>query len=100
MLSLILFGTLLTEHVKPSWLARRNRRSGVLLSALNALLALTGYILYYAGGELLRVVASYAHLALGLLLPVLLTLHIFFGRRNRPAREDTMHPGEEDESLG
>ena len=100
MLALILFGSLLTLHVKPAWLARRNRRSGGLLFALNTLLALTGYALYYAGGELLRSFASYTHLALGLTLPVLLILHIVLGRRNRPADEDAMLPGEEDESVG
>jgi hypothetical protein len=100
MLSLILLGTLLTVHVKSAWLARRNRCSGALLLALNTLLALTGYLLYYAGGELMRKITSYTHLALGLILPLLLFLHIVFGRRNRPVREDAMLPGEEDESLG
>ncbi|MBI3885707.1 MAG: hypothetical protein HY302_08280 [Opitutae bacterium] len=101
MLTLLLLGSLLTLHVKRAWLARRNRRSGTLLLALNALLAATGYALYYAGGESLRAFASRAHLALGLGLPVLLALHIAFGRRTRPGSiDDDLRATPEDESIG
>lgn len=101
MLSLLLLGSLLTQHVRRAWLARRNRRSGTVLLVLNALLALTGYALYYSGGESLRAMASNAHLALGLALPGLLALHIAFGRRTRPGGgDDDLHPDGEDESIG
>jgi hypothetical protein len=100
MLTLILLGSLLPLHVKRAWLARRNRRSGGLLLALNALLALTGYALYYAGSESLRALASYSHLTLGLALPVLLVLHLRFGRRSRPGSNEDLQPDGEDESVG
>lgn len=99
-LTLILLGSLLTQHVRRAWLARRNRRSGTLLLAFNALLALTGYALYYAGGESLRALASNAHFALGLALPVMLVLHIAFGRRSRSGADDDLRPDQEDESTG
>ena len=100
MLSLVLLGTLLAQHVRRAWLAHRNRRSGTLLLALNALLALTGYALYYSGGESLRAFASNAHLALGLALPVILILHIAFGRRTRAGLDEDLRPEPEDESVG
>lgn len=100
MITLILIGTLLTTHIKRAWQARRNRRSGGLLLALNVLLSLTGYMLYYTGGESFRTLASNSHLALGFALPVLLTLHIVFGSSTRPELEDELRAGEEDESVG
>ena len=100
MLTLVLLGSLLPLHVKRAWLVRRNRPSGTVLVALNALLALTGYALYYAGGETIRALASNAHLALGLALPVLLLLHIAFGRRTRTGIDDDLGPDDEDESTG
>lgn len=100
MVTLVLLGSLLAHHVRHAWLAHRNRRSGGLLLTLNGLLALTGYALYYAGGETLRAFASAAHLTLGLALPVLLLLHIVCGRRTRPGNDDELRPTDEDESIG
>ncbi len=98
--TLVLLGSLLTHHVRRAWLAGRNRRSGGLLLAFNGLLALTGYALYYAGSESLRATAGNTHLALGLALPLLLILHMAFGRRTRPNAEDELRPTDEDESIG
>lgn len=100
MLTLVLLGSLLAQHVRRAWLAHRNRHSGGLLLALNGLLALTGYALYYAGSETLRAFVSAAHLMLGLALPVLLLLHIVCGRRTRPGNDDELRPTDEDESIG
>lgn len=100
MVTLVLLGSLLTLHVRRAWLAGRNRRSGTLLLALNAVLALSGYALYYSGGETLRALASNVHLALGLALPVLLVAHIALGRRTRPGLDDDLAPDGEDESVG
>ena len=100
MLTLVLLGSLFTLHVKRAWLAGRNRRSGGLLFALHAFLALTGYALYYAGSEALRAFASNSHLALGLALPVLLILHLVLGRRTRSVGDDDLRPDDEDESIG
>src|SRR6516165_12761889 len=49
------------------------------------ILSVTGYGLYYAGGESLRAWTSWIHLAVGLALPLLLILHIWLGKRKRPA---------------
>jgi cation transport ATPase len=80
---LVLIGMLLSGHVRFAWRAGRNRANGsVFLSALAAL-TITGYGLYYAGGERLRAWTSWIHVAIGLALPILLLIHIFMGRRTR-----------------
>lgn len=93
--TLVLLGSVLPLHVKRAWLAGRNRRSGGLMLLLNALLALTGYALYYAGDESFRAAASSAHLFLGLALPLLLVAHILRGRRSRAVVDDAPSPEDE-----
>jgi hypothetical protein len=81
---LVLVGMLLNVHVRFAWRAGRNRINGsVFLSAL-AVLTISGYGLYYAGGERLRAWTSWIHLAVGLILPILLLIHILLGRKTRP----------------
>jgi hypothetical protein len=81
---LVLLGLLLPVHVRRAWLVARNRVSGSVMLALCLLLALTGWALYYAGGETIRTVASRVHVVLGLALPFLLLMHVALGRRSRP----------------
>jgi len=83
MLSLVIVGTLVPLHMKGGWRARLNRANGVMLVAVVGLLTVTGYGLYYAGGESLRMAASGTHTALGLALPFALVWHIARGRRAR-----------------
>jgi cytochrome bd-type quinol oxidase subunit 2 len=82
---LVLVGMLLTGHVRFAWRARRNRANGSIFLSAFAVLTITGYGLYYAGGESLRAWTSWIHLAFGLALPILLLIHIFQGRRTRPS---------------
>ncbi len=81
---LVLVGMLLTGHVRFAWRARRNRGNGSLFLGTFGILTVTGYGLYYAGGESLRACTSWIHLAVGLALPLLLILHIWLGKRTRP----------------
>jgi hypothetical protein len=46
-------------------------------------LAATGYLLYYAGGETARALASVAHWLPGLALPIAGGWHAVAGRRSR-----------------
>jgi magnesium-transporting ATPase (P-type) len=80
---LVLIGMLLTGHVRFAWRARRNRANGSIFLSAFAVLAATGYGLYYAGGESVRAWTSWIHLGLGLALPILLVMHIFLGKRTR-----------------
>ncbi len=80
---LVLIGMLLAGHVKFAWRARRNRANGSVFLSAFAVLTITGYGLYYAGGEKLRAWTSWIHLGIGLALPIFLLIHIFLGRRTR-----------------
>jgi len=84
---LVLVGMLLTGHVRFAWRVRRNRGNGSLFLGAFGILTITGYGLYYAGGENLRAWSSWIHLAIGLALPLLLVLDIWLGKRTRPAAE-------------
>lgn len=84
---LVLVGMLLTGHVRLAWRARRNRGNGSLFLGAFGILTVTGYGLYYAGGERLRAWTSWIHLGVGLALPLLLILHIWLGKRTRPAAQ-------------
>ena len=83
MLGLVFFGSLLSSHIRIAWAINRNRALGATLGGVVITLGLTGYGLYYLGGELSRLIASWLHLAFGIGLPVLLWLHIVRGRRLR-----------------
>ena len=89
---LVLVGMLLTGHVRFAWLARRNRGNGSLFLGTFGILTVTGYGLYYAGGESLRAWTSWIHLAVGLALRVLLLLHIWLGKRTRPTAHRQKRP--------
>src|SRR5262245_55756281 len=84
---LVLVGMLLNEHVRLAWRARRNRANGSVFLSAFAFLTVTGYGLYYAGGERLRAWTSWIHLLTGLTLPILLLIHVLLGRRTRPATQ-------------
>ena len=84
-LAMLGLGSLLAQHVRFGWNARRNRISGSLLGGFAAVIVLTGYALYYAGEDL-REWSKWIHLALGTLAFVVLPLHIWLGRRTRQRR--------------
>jgi hypothetical protein len=88
---LVLIGTLLTGHVKLAWRARRNRGNGALLLGVFGILTITGYGLYYAGGEELRTWTSWIHLSVGLSIPVLIVLHVALGKKTRPSATPRKH---------
>ena len=81
MVTLMLLGALVPVHVLRSWRAKKNRVTGGAMAALNAILVVTAFGLYYLGGESLRPWMSDIHLYAGCALPILLCIHIFYGRR-------------------
>lgn len=76
---LLVFGSLISGHIKRGWQARQNRATGVTLVAVFGILSLTGYALYYLGEESGREFASSAHWWIGLAAPVLLIAHVVRG---------------------
>jgi hypothetical protein len=85
MLCLVLVGTLLPIHIRRGWHQRRNVTAGLLLVGIALLLALSGYALYYFGGEQTRPWISLFHWVLGLVAPAAMVGHLVTGRSTRSA---------------
>jgi len=83
MLVLIVLGTLLPGHVRRAWNAGKSRRTGAGVLGINGLLIVSGYALYYVGGESTRAVMSPLHWIAGLVLPFALAGHVWQGHRQR-----------------
>jgi hypothetical protein len=83
MVTLLLLGALIPVHILRSWRRGKNLVMGSVTVALNAILIVTAFGLYYLGSEAVRPSMSWVHLVIGALLPGLLALHIFLGRRQR-----------------
>jgi hypothetical protein len=96
MIALVVLGSLLPNHVFTGWRMNRNRFTGGGIVALCVALTITGYGLYYAGGEALRSVTSLTHLGLGFAFPVALIWHI---RRGRALRKSGRHGPETHRSV-
>lgn len=78
-----LLGAVWAIHIRQGWKRRRNRRSGLPLTAGLVLLAVTGVGLYYLGDPLWAESTSALHTVLGLGLPLFGTIHWLGGRRIR-----------------
>lgn len=73
--SLWLLGFLSVAHVGGRWAWRRQRRSGLVLLGIYIWLVVTGYLLYYAGGDAFRAAVSLGHWTVGLAALIFLLLH-------------------------
>jgi len=85
MIFLIVFGALLPAHAVRAWRMNKNRNSGAAMLAIVAILVVTAYGLYYAGGDVLRDWLGVIHWITGLLAVAGLALHIWIGKRSRSA---------------
>jgi len=83
LLFLVVFGSLLPNHLLRTWRAGANRASGVAAVVVASLLAVSGWVLYYGSDEGVRAAAVAAHDVVGLLLPLGLAVHVALGRRWR-----------------
>ena len=72
--SLWTLGLLWNVHIVRRWVANRHRLSGGVLLGATLVLMVTGYLLYYVGGDRSRAVIGLIHWGLGLLalLPFLI----------------------------
>ncbi len=81
MLTLMLLGALFPLHISRAWRAGKNRATGIVMLAFNAVLIATAFGLYYLGSEVIRPWASDVHIAFGLAIPLLFLAHIKTGRK-------------------
>ena len=86
MAMLVLTGCAAALHSVKAWQERKNRISGTALSCVLLLLALTGYLLYYAGDETLRGATSVVHWTAGIAASAVLAWHVVDARRAAAVR--------------
>jgi cytochrome b561 len=59
---------ILSTHISFNWQVKKNRRiSGIILTIILFSLIISGYFLYYLGGEISREFTSYFHWIMGLM---------------------------------
>lgn len=82
MLTLMLLGALFPLHIGRAWRAEKNRATGIVMLAFNAVLIATAFGLYYSASEILRPWARGVHIAFGLAMPLLFLAHVKTGRKS------------------
>ncbi|MDQ2926723.1 MAG: hypothetical protein ABI330_10870 [Caldimonas sp.] len=94
MLLIYLSGTMLFGHMVNAWRRGHNHGSGAIAAATLLLLGLSGYGLYYFGGDSLRRGTEWLHWGAGFALPLLLAWHVRRGRRAvaRASRNEPLLP--------
>ena len=76
---LALLGTLIA-HIRRGTALKANRLSGFTMIALNGVLVLSGWLLYYVSDDAVREFSSTIHWVIGLIALPLLCAHILAGR--------------------
>lgn len=80
MAALVALGSVLAVHVPRAWHFSRNLPSGTAMLGIAIVLALTGWLLYYASSDALRAWSDYVHMAIGAVAPLIVVWHLRFRR--------------------
>lgn len=83
MATLVALGSVLAMHVPRAWKFARNVASGSAMLGTALVLALTGWLLYYASGDAMRAWSDYLHMAIGAAAPLVIFWHLRFRRAAR-----------------
>ena len=81
LLSIVLIGAAMPQHIVVAWKAHRNRWGGSIATFLIVILFFSTALLYY-GPELLRDNIRWVHIGIGLTLLVIFPWHIIRGRKS------------------
>jgi len=76
-----------SDHVKRGLSIKVNVPSGVSLLIYMTLLIISAWMLYYVGDDFYRSIASWTHLTLGIVLPLLILGHSVLGKRLLKAKQ-------------
>jgi hypothetical protein len=79
-------GGLMIAHIPKGWNFTAQRVAGLAMTLVLAVLILSGYLLYYAGDEILRNWTSIIHWSIGLALPLVFGWHYINGRKLRQTK--------------
>ena len=80
-------GRAISHSHRAAWRSRRNRLAGAAMVIANVLFVATAFGLYYAGSDTWRPWISDVHIAVGVVFPVLIVIHVWTGRRMLPIAE-------------
>ncbi len=83
MLGLAVLGSLVSTHIHRFWRLQRNRSAGGVFLVAALLLVLSGYGLYYFGGEQARALCRQVHIVIGLMALPAFFAHLWRGRALR-----------------
>lgn len=86
-LAMMCFGAMLAAHIPLGWRTGRLRILGIGLVGSVAFQIITAYLLYYSGGEMTQFLAKWAHVGVGVFIPLFLTLHIRKAKRLKRERK-------------
>jgi hypothetical protein len=75
-LLMINFGYFLSHHIKYTWRKKPRDKMGILLVSLDLSLIISGYLLYYIVTGDSRMLTAYLHTFIGIVYPIVLTIHI------------------------
>lgn len=76
MVFLIVLGSLIPIHMVTGWKTRRKVPTALGVVIVNIILIVSGYGLYYFGGDLSRGSAHWSHIIAGIILPIALLFHL------------------------
>ncbi|GAA6152265.1 hypothetical protein [Pseudoteredinibacter isoporae] len=77
------YGAVLMNHVSATWRLKRLRGFGLTLVAVLLFQIISAYLLYYLSSDEIRGLFANAHALVGLSFPLILSIHIITGRRER-----------------
>lgn len=90
-LALLVFGSVLPNHVRPAWNTRRNRASGALMMLVMSALMASGLLLYY-GAEEWHDGTLWVHWIVGFASFAAFPLHLLLGvRANATRAQEVLH---------
>lgn len=77
------YGAVMMNHVSATWRLQRLRGFGITLLVVLLFQVISAYLLYYLSSDEIRGLFANLHALVGLSFPLILTIHIVTGRRQR-----------------
>lgn len=78
-----IIGALWSIHMRAGWRRRKNHHSGLSLLIIMVLLGISAMGIYYFGDEQSSMLSSVTHMLMGIAIPVLLLVHVIYGRKSQ-----------------
>lgn len=87
-LIMVSYGSVLFSHVTATWRLKRLRGLGITLVVMLCFQIISAWFLYYLSSDLIRGYIAYVHAGVGVSFPLVLTVHIVQGLKDRAQQEE------------